>query len=69
MYFVFGVAGAPLLQILVAVEWRSQAFMEYLDNFQLETDVVVQAHVGESEDEGVTQASASKSASPKSAGS
>ena len=69
MYFVFGVAGAPLWEFLAAGEWRSPAFMEYLDKFQLETDVVVQAHVGESEDEGVTQASASKSASPKSAGS
>ena len=25
--------------------------MEYLDKFQLETDIVVQAHVGESDDE------------------
>ena len=44
-------AGAPLWQILAAGEWRSPAFMEYLDKLQLETDVVVQAHVGESDDE------------------
>ena len=42
---------APLWQILAAGEWRSPAFMEYLDKFQLETDIVVQAHVGESDDE------------------
>ena len=44
-------SGAPLWQILAAGEWRSPAFMEYLDKYQLETDVVVQAHVGESDDE------------------
>ena len=49
--FWVGDAGAPLWQILAAGEWRSPAFMEYLDKFQLETDVVVQAHVGESDDE------------------
>ena len=49
--FGFCFAGAPLWQILAAGEWRSPAFMEYLDKFQLETDIVVQAHVGESEDE------------------
>ena len=48
---MFGAAGAPLWQILAAGEWRSPAFMEYLDKLQLETDVVVQAHVGESDDE------------------
>jgi hypothetical protein len=43
--------GASLYEILAAGEWRSPAFMEYLDKYQLETDVVVQAHVGESDDE------------------
>jgi hypothetical protein len=46
-------AGAPLWQILAAGEWRSPAFMEYLDKYQLETDIVVQAHIGESDDEDV----------------
>ena len=44
-------SGAPLWQILAAGEWRSPAFMEHLDKYQLEPDVVVQAHVGESDDE------------------
>ena len=44
--------GAPLWEILAAGEWRSPAFMKYLDLHRLETDVVVQAHVDESDDEG-----------------
>ena len=43
------VSGAPLWQILAAGEWRSPAFMEYLDIHRLETDLVVQAHCDESD--------------------
>lgn len=48
---VFACAGAPLWQILEAGEWRSPAFLKYLDLQRLETDLVVQAHVNESESE------------------
>jgi len=44
-------SGAPLWQILEAGEWRSPAFLTYLDMFRLETDLVVQAHLAESDDE------------------
>ncbi len=44
-------AGAPLWQILNAGEWRSPAFLEYMDLHRLEGDLVVQAHVDESESE------------------
>ena len=47
-------AGAPLYEILAAGEWRSPAFFAYIDYWRLETDVVVQAHVDESDDEDVT---------------
>ena len=43
--------GAPLWQILAAGEWRSPAFLEYLDKHKLEVDAVVQAHVDESDGE------------------
>ena len=36
------VAGAPLWKILAAGEWRSPAFLEYMDIHRLENDVVVQ---------------------------
>ena len=52
---IFG--GAQLWQILEAEEWRSPAFMKYLDVHKLETDLVVQAHVddeSESEDDAAT---------------
>ena len=52
---IFG--GAQLWQILEAGEWRSPAFMKYLDVHKLETDLVVQAHVddeSESEDDAAT---------------
>eukprot|EP00973_Karenia_brevis_P087967 12201417-Karenia_brevis.AAC.1 len=35
----------------LAGEWRSVAFMKYLDLHRLETELVVQAHCDESEDE------------------
>ena len=42
--------GASLYEILMAGEWRSPAFMHYLDTNALEADLVVQAHVAESSD-------------------
>lgn len=45
------VSGAPLYEILAAGEWRSPAFLSYLDFHRLETDLVVQAHINESEGE------------------
>ena len=44
-------AGATLREILEAGEWRSPAFLKYLDLVALEMDMVVQAHLDESEDE------------------
>ena len=44
--------GAPLYEILQAGEWRSPAFLKYLDMETLERDLVIQAHLNEeSEDE------------------
>ena len=45
------VSGAPLWEILAAGEWRSPAFLTYLDMHQLETDLVIQAHVEDSDEE------------------
>ena len=49
------VNGATLYEILAAGEWRSPAFLSYLDLAELERDVVVEAHLDESssEDEGM----------------
>ena len=44
-------AGAPLYQISAAGEWRSPAFLQYLDIHLLERDAVIQAHCDESEEE------------------
>ena len=44
-------AGAPLWSILQAGEWRSPAFMSYLDLHTLETELVIQAHCDESDEE------------------
>ena len=44
-------ARAPLYQILAAGEWRSPAFLQYLDIHQLERDAVIQAHCDESEED------------------
>ena len=41
------VTGAPLWEILAAGEWRSPAFMSYIDMHALDTQLVVQAHVDE----------------------
>jgi len=43
--------GSHLRDILNAGEWRSPAFLSYLDVAQLEQDVVVEAHLAESSDE------------------
>ena len=43
--------GASLAEILAAGKWSSPAFLKYLDMLQLETDVVVEAHLDESDDE------------------
>ena len=45
-------SGAPLWAILSAGEWKSPAFLQYLDMHRLETELVVQAHLDESEGEG-----------------
>ena len=45
-------SGATLAVILAAGEWRSPAFLSYIDEAtKLETDVVVEAHVDESDDD------------------
>ena len=38
-------SNAPLYQILEAGEWKSPAFMDYLDLHRLERDAVVQAYM------------------------
>ena len=47
-------AGQPLSVILAAGEWRGPAFLTYVNIHRLETDVVVAAHMDESDDEGDT---------------
>ena len=47
------VAGASLAVILSAGEWKSPAFLAYIDQAKLETDVVVAAHVDDSDDDDV----------------
>ena len=42
-------SGAPLWEILAAGDWSSPAFMDYLDKWRLERDVVMQAHLDESD--------------------
>ena len=58
MHLRFSV-GTPLWKILEAGEWRSPAFLSYLDVHGLETELVVQAHLAESgsDDEKVTSLS------------
>ena len=41
----------PLHKILEAGEWRSPAFLDYLDTNELEADAVVEAHMDESSGE------------------
>jgi len=44
-------SGAPLWEILAAGEWRSPAFLTYIDLHSLETELVAQAHLDESDEE------------------
>jgi hypothetical protein len=46
-------SGAPLWEILQAGEWRSPAFLQYLDLHRLDQDLVVQAHMDEDSDDDV----------------
>ena len=43
--------GAELAEILAAGDWKSPAFMKYMDVHNLERDVVVEAHLEESSEE------------------
>ena len=45
-------AGKPLWQILQAGEWRSPAFLAYLDVHEVEAEAVLEAHLQDSESEG-----------------
>ena len=45
-------AGATLKEILEAGQWTSPRFLAYLDLDELEKDVVVDAHLAESDEEG-----------------
>ena len=46
-------SGARLCEILKAGEWRSAAFLAYLDGVELESAANLEAHLGESSDEDV----------------
>ena len=48
---VFAPSGAPLYQLLAAGEFSSPAFLEYMDLHKLEADLVVQAHLENSDDD------------------
>eukprot|EP00973_Karenia_brevis_P009514 1284253-Karenia_brevis.AAC.1 len=41
-------SGAPLWKILEAGQWRSPAFLQYLNFLKLETELVMSAHMDES---------------------
>jgi len=43
-------AGAPLWKILAAGEWRSPAFMQYLDIHKIEVELVLQGCLDEESD-------------------
>ena len=44
-------SGSSLLEILHAGEWRSAAFLDYLDKDELECDGTLEAHLNESSDD------------------
>ena len=44
-------SGAALYEILAAGDWKSPAFLSYIDRHKLEDDVAMQAHLAESDDE------------------
>lgn len=43
-------SGAPLWKILAAGEWKSPAFLTYMDLHKLEMDLVLQGHLDEESD-------------------
>ena len=43
-------AGAPLWKILAAGEWRSPAFLDYLDVHKMEVEMVLQGCLDEESD-------------------
>ena len=43
-------SGASLVEILQAGQWKSPAFLNYLDVNSLESEAVLQAHLEESSD-------------------
>ena len=43
--------GKSLREILMAGDWRSAAFLDYLDQVQLEADVIAEAHLADTSDE------------------
>ena len=43
-------AGAPLWEILAAGEWRSPAFMDYLDVHKMEAELVLEGCLNEESD-------------------
>ncbi len=43
--------GKPLYEILAAGEWRSPAFLSYMDLHKLDADLVLQSHVDEESDD------------------
>ena len=43
--------GATLGEILLAGDWRSPAFLDYLDRVQLEQDRTAEAHLHDSSEE------------------
>lgn len=47
-------SGSPLWEILAAGDWRSPAFLTYLNTARLESDLVLNAHLDESEGEDET---------------
>ena len=49
---MYDVVGAPLYEILQAGEWRSPAFLKYLDMETFERDLVIQAHLNEESEDG-----------------
>ena len=44
-------SGASLYEILAAGQWRSPAFLDYLSKASLERDLVIEAHMAESDGE------------------
>ena len=44
-------SGAPLAEILKAGDWRSSAFLDYLDRARMETELIIEAHLPASSDD------------------